>query len=62
MSSAFERMLVVGCTNTLGRKISCTPSIVNSERQWVNYRFDLFSHLSCSPSVLSNLRKVERVS
>lgn len=41
MSCAFERVLVVSCTNTLGRKIGCTQFIVRSERERVNWRFDL---------------------
>lgn len=32
---------MVGWANKLGRKIGCVLSIVGSEREWVNWRFDL---------------------
>lgn len=40
-SCVFGRVLVVSWTNKLGRKIGCVLSIVRSEREWVNWRFDL---------------------
>lgn len=49
-------MLVVGWANKLGRRIDCVLSIVRSEREWVNWRFDLSYNLSSSVSVLPNTK------